>query len=280
MNIAIYRMYYGEDFIEKSINSIIDDIDMVFVMYSDIPWGGFDSVMYKGKKINIPCPIDRSVHIVKDMELKYQKENRPQKIFSFCMNLPKPDNQFTILFNFIKGFLSDKEINVVMLMEPDMVWPEGKLKPLLNTLEKSLFSPLCTYQIEFWKSEKYIIPLRERPGAIFYSVSGGRNMPNTCKNGSFPGMLFIDEFIYNYGFCLSIRGMFYKHILAIGNSPLIGDSIPNEDWFEKKWVSWDYKRNNLNLEISKNYAHLIPHAIKYDYKENYITGRCLHIDRS
>ena len=38
MNIAIYRIHYGLDFIGKSIKSIIDDIDLIFIFYSNNPW--------------------------------------------------------------------------------------------------------------------------------------------------------------------------------------------------------------------------------------------------
>jgi hypothetical protein len=272
-------MYYGEDFIEKSVMSIINDIDKIFIMYTDRPWSGIEKVTYKGEIMSIPCPVDKAVHIAKNLEAQF-----PGKVYAFYHYHPVPDNQFTVLFDSLKLRGLTGCCNVVMLMEPDMVWPEGKLKPLLNTLQNIEFPPLCTYQIEFWKSDGYMIPVRERPGAIFHGVLSEQEMPETEKNGSTPNMKFIDEIIYNYGFCMSQVNMFWKHLICMNVAKNIHDSIVDESWYEEKWLKWDFMTNNSNLEPSKNYSTYIPYALLYDRtnKEiDYLQGkRYIHIDRS
>ncbi len=57
--------------------------------------------------------------------------------------------------------------------------------------------------------------------------------------------------------------MYWKHLTALGYCQKIGDSVPNEDWFDKVWRDWDAKTNNTNLEMSKGYEHLIPGAVPY-----------------
>jgi hypothetical protein len=61
--------------------------------------------------------------------------------------------------------------------------------------------------------------------------------------------------------------MYWKHMTAIGFSQKIGDDLPNEDWYEDKWLNWNFETNNQNLEISKGHEHLIPRALKYDRNE-------------
>jgi hypothetical protein len=274
MNIALYRMYYGEDFIEKSVMSIIDDIDKIFIMFTDRPWNGANRVIYKGNTISIPCPIDNGVNIAKDLEMRF-----PDKVKVIYHYHPVPDNQFTIMYENLKLRKLVDTAKVVMLMEPDMVWPEGKLGPILNYLSEREFTPMCTYQIEFWKSDKYMIPVRNRPGAIFHNVSGGKPLPITEKNGSTPFVIYMDEFIHNYGFCMKPYNMFWKLLIGLSVSKSIGDSIPNEDWYEKKWLTWNFQTNNKDLEISKGYEHFIPYALKHDPVYYNFPGKYIHFPR-
>jgi len=68
---AIYRILYGEDFIEDSIMSIMDFVDKIFVFWDDVPWGGVKSAKYKGKVVPIPIVIDHVVDRVKLLSSKY-----------------------------------------------------------------------------------------------------------------------------------------------------------------------------------------------------------------
>ena len=55
---AIYRIHYGTDFITESIKSIINDVDKVFIFYSEKPWVITDYINYK-KKIYHSLKIQR-----------------------------------------------------------------------------------------------------------------------------------------------------------------------------------------------------------------------------
>jgi hypothetical protein len=54
----VYRILYGEDFIEDSIISLINYVDKVFVFWDDVPWGDVKQATYKGKTVQIPKKID------------------------------------------------------------------------------------------------------------------------------------------------------------------------------------------------------------------------------
>lgn len=55
---ALYRVLYGEDFIQDSILSIIDHVDKIFVFWDDRPWGDVKEAKYKGNIVKIPSKID------------------------------------------------------------------------------------------------------------------------------------------------------------------------------------------------------------------------------
>lgn len=264
MNIAIYRMYYGEDFIERSVRSIINDFDRIFIMYTDRPWGEFWTVTYKGKIYDIPCPIDKAVHIAKDLEREF-----PGKVYALYHHNMGPDNQFTEIYNYLLRRKLVEKCHVVMLMEHDMIWPEGKLAPLLKIIGETRANCLATYMIEFWKNEKYMIPIRKRVGAKFYNLEKFKEFPFTGKDGVplYLPWAFIPHYVYNYGFCMSERNMFWKHLICLEASKHIADSKPAEDWYESKWLTWDYEKNNKDLEISERYRSDIPYAFPFDYNK-------------
>ena len=54
MNWAIYRIHYGLDYLKQSIDSVIDTVDKVFVIYSLDPWVVKDTVNYLGTTIPMP----------------------------------------------------------------------------------------------------------------------------------------------------------------------------------------------------------------------------------
>ena len=55
--------------------------------------------------------------------------------------------------------------------------------------------------------------------------------------------------------------------LPLTFSKKIGDSIPDENWYEDKWLNWN--ESVENLEISKGSQHLIKRAFKYKIPYKY-----------
>ena len=106
---ALYRIHYGLDFLEKSINSIIDDVDMIFIYWSKQPW-------YKGCK-DLP-PMNENV---KEYCKRWNgKVNVIEREFDL------PSGQYTQMYaDMITGHTIPKK---VLMMEPDMVWDKEQLK--------------------------------------------------------------------------------------------------------------------------------------------------------
>ena len=145
MKWAIYRIHYGLDFIENSINSIINDIDKIFIFYSKNPWIKKDTITYKNKIIPFPDnPENVSLFLVN----KY-KNNKKIIIKEYECNTPL--NQFGKLFN-LAYKLESKKPKYVIFMEPDMIFGKNQIKILKFELNiRFWLKNITTRQIEIWK---------------------------------------------------------------------------------------------------------------------------------
>ena len=237
---ALYRIHYGLDFLEKSINSIIDDVDMIFIYWSKQPW-------YKDCK-NLP-PMNENV---KEYCKRWNgKVNVIEREFDL------PSGQYTQMYSdMITGHTIPKK---VLMMEPDMVWDKEQLKKALQLTD----AEVSFKQIEFWKNEEwYIKRTRERPGPTLYNQAPGLTGKGTATNTH---LINNNIYCYNYGFCLSKEVMKYKFEVAIQSSKHYKDSIPSKDWYEKKWLNWTPETEDL--EISEAHKHYIKKALPYGTKD-------------
>ena len=251
----IYRCLYGEDFIQQSILSVKDYADKILVFWTDTPFGNISEVIYKGITQPIPKPIDRILDRINELELP--------NLMTYYAHFPDPMNQVTVLINDYVLPNYEKP-DLIIFLEPDMVWRKDQLELALKFIPDQIS---YVKQVELWKTPQFRIPERaKRPGAIFYNMKNLSQVPPTGRDGC-PAPVSrvpaIPTLIHNFGFCVSERNMLWKHMLALGFAKLIGDRVPNEDWYEKKWLSWDFETNNKNLEISRGREHWIPCAVPY-----------------
>ena len=233
MRYAIYRIHYGLDFLGKSIESVIDEVDKVFVFWSKQPW-------YK-KCENLP-PLNENVL---DFCKKYNKVTVIEKEFDL------PDNQFKLMYDEVVSRYPKPE--QTLMMEPDMIWDKEELKKVWKLKDNEI----SFNQIEFWKNEEWYIK-RDRPGPTLWNV-----VPHGTGKGCWSNRHNAHSTIkcFNYGFCLSPEVMKYKHEVAIQSSKYYKDSQPAEDWYETKWLNWTPE--TTNLEISKAHRHYIKRAYPY-----------------
>ena len=263
MNIAIYRIHYGIDFISKSISSIIDDIDLIFIFYSNNPWIVQKKMIYKNQEIDFP---NNPENVKKYLHDNF-KDNPKIKIINFECQTPL--NQFGIMYEIALGYIGKKP-EKVLFIEPDMVFPKKGLKTLINELNfKFWLDYISTKEIELWKlydySKNYCyrVPYRKRSGggAMLWRTK------NKIKTGFSPKdhqkkihfSWFVE--ILNLGFCVNDKTMLYKFLIGLVYTKKIGDSIMNENWYDEKWKFWNI--GTKNLEQSKGAEHRIPKIINY-----------------
>ena len=68
--------------------------------------------------------------------------------------------------------------------------------------------------------------------------------------------------VHNFGFAVSEKAMYWKHLLSIAMAQKFGGIVPFENWYEDKWLKWDYETNNENLDISEQ--NKISSAVPYN----------------
>ena len=259
---ALYRILYGEDYIQESLLSVLPHVDHVFIYWADRPWGGPTSATYKGERVEIPwekgCMFDGWAERVRP--LGHEK-------ISLCGYYQKtPLHQFSNMIDRIKYI--HPEICTVICMEPDFVFSEGGLETALSCYEEvpSTGQFFSVPQTEVWKNPCWRIPQRHRPGAWIVDTRGMSLCPRTGfsaqpLNETIKALALPEQTMFNMGFAASSKTMWMKHLTAIAFSSTIGDSRPNESWFSDVWSSW--APGMQNLEISLHHEHSIREAERF-----------------
>ena len=253
--VAIYRVLYGEDYIKQSITSILPHVDHVYVVKTEKPWGGTTGVTYKGEWIDWPDKFD-------DTRSKVLALNS-DKVTIIDDHWPTPLNQITHIVNDL--IIPRCDPSTVVFIEPDHVFTADQAELAFSEYKSLPAHITCagTKQVELWKTTEWRVPERyNRNSVIFYRINSD-SIGNTGFDGSRDNMHRLTAVVHNFGFCISERVMRWKHLTAIAFSAIIGDSRPNVDWFENKWLNWHPTTNNTNLEISQGFEWTIPHAEPY-----------------
>lgn len=252
--VAVYRVLYGEDFIQESIRSILPHVDRVFVVKAEQPWGNTRGVVYKGVWVPWPAEFDKT-------RAKLREMNEP-KVKVIDDYWPTPKGQLTHIVNDL--ILPRCRPATVVFIEPDHVFTEEEARKTFESWASYSGEQATTRQVELWKTPEFCIPERpNRTSVVFHRILG-RPMGPTGFNGASEGIYRLPGRVHNLGFCISPSVMYWKHLTALAFSKIVGDSPPNEAWYEEKWLAWDLRKNNSNLEISLGYEWAIPFAQPYE----------------
>ena len=258
---VIYRCLYGEDFIDSSIRSILPYADKVFVFWTDKAWADVTSAMYKGKRVDFPP--DGKFDQIRE-KLEALEAEFPGRVILKYDHVYNNRNQFTHLVNdlILPHWSMPRRI---MMMEVDYVWRQDQIEQALAEFDAMKVQHATSSQVELWKSFDHHVVRTDpnRKAAMIWDTSNLVQMPPTNRHFDAAGMAKLSAFVHNLGFCASAQVIYWKHLTALGYCQKIGDSAPNESWFDDVWRTWDYETNNSNLEMSKGYEHLLPRAEPY-----------------
>ena len=162
MNIAIYRIHYGLDFLDASIKSIWNHVDKIYVFYSTQPWVVKPTVNYLGEEINmIPVPEDVLAH----MEKNYKFDLKVRYVNRECST---PLMQFRHLYDKAIALEGSKP-DTALFMEPDMIFMKKQIEYLYRTLCSISLPSLSSTQVEIWRLHEkkvYRIPYRCKAHAV------------------------------------------------------------------------------------------------------------------
>lgn len=259
---AIYRVLYGEDFIQESIMSIQKYVDKIFIFWTAKPFGSVKKVNYKGQEILLPKKFDNVLEKIKSLYLSH--------VIMINAHYDHNMNQFTDIVN--KRILPYYEMpDTIIIIESDMVFRDDQAQKSIQEFESCEKDHASTRMIEFWKTPYYRCPGNIRAGhmgVMFWDIRKLGKMPRTRRHANINGTPHrLNAFVHNFGLCFSEKNMYWKHLASLAYSQFLGDSLPNEMWYENIWLNWDYEKYNKNLEISQGYSHLIPFAEPYNVRE-------------
>jgi len=254
---AIYRCYYGEDFIQESIRSINDYVDKIFVFVDNSPLGSTSECTYKGEIIKFPGTFDNVLKKIKEMN-----NSKIELIFNHRY---VADNQVT---HFVNDIILPKhqKPSIILSLEVDHVFHSKQIKKAIDEFLENDYVFATTNQIEIWKGLKHRLPDRPtRVGAVFCNLSKLNKMPETLKHGGILVMPKLSAYVHNFSFAVSDKVMYWKHLLSIALALKAGDAVPHENWYEERWLKWDYASNNENLGVSDQLK--IERVIPYDVND-------------
>ena len=168
---AIYRIHYGIDFLEPSVNSIMSEVDKIFIFYSKNPWVKAKYVNYKNQNLDFPKNPEDVENFLNN------KFGNNKKIIIKNYECNTPSNQFGDLFKIACSILTSKP-KYTLFMEPDMVFGNKQLRLLKIELDlKFWIKCIIAKQIEIWKFDKitkeintYRIPFRKRIGPVLWKI--------------------------------------------------------------------------------------------------------------
>ncbi len=261
---AIYRIHYGLDYLKQSIESIIDDVDHVFVVYSKEPWSKKKKVTYLGEEFDMP---ELHENVEAFMQLNFGNN---LKVHWTNTETTTPLHQFSDYYRMCLQKYSEITVpQYVLLMEPDMIFRKTDVNHFFSEYIYSDISILpCVgfTQIELWKNHNWRIPQRDRIGPMLWKADNLFHAMTHFGTYTNDQKYTFDEFQnYNFGFCMNARTMLYKHLTAINFSTEIGDSIPSHEWYRDKWLQWTPE--TTDLEIASKWKHLIKRAEPYEMPE-------------
>ena len=245
MRVAIYRIHYGLDYLQQSIESITDCVDAVYVFYSSRPWCKDTTLTYRGQQMDLP-ELPENIY-------QFAGQKLTNKVTIIPMEFDTADNQYYLMYKHVCEHY-EKPTKTLML-EMDYVFAPGDCARLFEHTDPVV----STKQIEMWRSLYWRVPQRDRLGVTLWNTDVTPTQKDTYD---------IDKTVrsdiqnYNFGFCMSPEVMYYKHLVAIMGSAKLGDSIPNESWYEDKWRNWTPETENL--EISLQHAHTIKRAEPFE----------------
>jgi hypothetical protein len=254
---AIYRCLYGADFVTQSIESVLPFVDEVAVVWGRTPWAGVSESIYKGKRYKFPERFDDLPERVKAMD--------DPRVHLIEHHSPSPRNQWTELTEQIVVPKLGKP-DILMFMHVGMVWRQQELAEALAEFIQGPDRFANTWMVELWRGFNWRIPRRHRVGAGFWNRRRTGHMPPTELDFNPMGtplahLPMLGE-VHNFRYAQNPNLMFWRHLAITEYVKKVGDSKPNPDHFEDKWLNWTPETRDI--EMSLNYKHTVPCAIPYD----------------
>ena len=256
--IAVYpSVLYGEDYIVESIESVLPYVDRVFVVMMTRPWGETAGVVYQN--LWVAWPGNRHGYKFDETRERVIAMNEPRVQILEAYKFD-PWNRWGFGVNDIvrerEGVVADE----VVILDPDCVFsPDEAQKTFAEWEARKEILWAQPQQVETWRTLNWEVT---RPRCMVSLHRGDLSLLSTKDAKRRPLMHALKGTVHNLGFSVSEAAMRWKHLVSLAFSPVIGESLPNESWYEEKWLNW--KPEVRDLEVSVGCEAAIPCARLYD----------------
>jgi len=237
---------------------VLPVVDKVIVVWGERPFAGVKAWMHKGKVYNFPEKFDNLVEVV---------ESYPDdRVHLFKHHIDNPRNQWTRIVN---------EIVIPEFGKPDIaimghvthVWEEDAIRAALEEFKTSRYRCANTWQVETWRGLDTRIPERFRAGAGFWNLRDVGEMPPTWLDFNPSGtplsrLPMLCGKVHNLRYSQNPNIMFWRHLVVQAYVSKLGDSRPDPNHFDDKWLTWTPATRNI--EMAAAHAHTVPEAVPYD----------------
>jgi hypothetical protein len=258
MKIAAHILAYNVDkFIEPVLKNLENNVDKVYIAYSEYPWNynPINKLLYKNETNleylnSLINKFDCDIEIITG-NWDYEEEQRNE-----CLNKAREENfDWLIIQDADEFYTQEGWIEIRKVLENDKFYDHFK-----------------TTWFNFWKSSKFVIQYED--GSIKGSNAGfavrcssnlyfirARNCSYTEKSKT------IDIPCYHYGYVLSDNEMLMKINLWAHTNEFFTN---RQEWYELKYKNWNLKSKYLNTKnpISFNKA-IVFNEVQPEFAEQF-----------
>ena len=95
-------------------------------------------------------------------------------------------------------------------------------------------------------------------------------MPDTAldfnpKQIPLPFVHMLQARVHNLRYSQNPNIMFWRHLVISAYAGVVGDSRPNPDHFDDKWLNWTPETRDIEMSLA--HKHTVPQAVPYDTQE-------------
>ena len=215
---ALYIVHYGMQYLKWSIRSVQDQVDGVFVFYTNTP--------SHGHQTNVQCPETRQMIIdsIQGMNVNWHD----------C----GPFSHEGAHRDFAEKAMADMGYDHLLIVDADEIWDPFLLEKFIAFGVKSPARHVCVGMRHFWRSLKWVcdddcepnrmVNVKHTNGDSYYPLDGGK--------------------VFHMGYAQSVKLTAYK-ISIHGH---LGEW--RNDWWQEKFLRWrsgsditDVHPTNLNF---------------------------------
>lgn len=227
---ALYKTFDGEEWIEKSLESIYKHVDGIVMVHSELAWDG-------KTKVNRVSPVVREWA---------EKNDTEKKIHEFHTGVNNQEAQYKIGFDYIRvTFLYDW----IMLIDSDEIWDDENWKKAKRHLMYNPHRAMHCKMHTYIKKPYFRIHPPERARPTVFINRTVREMSGVRWHKIKPKFYMDDVFFHHYTLVRKNEEDIRRKIITSNQQD--GANAVDVDWWMRE--VWDRMPDVNDFHISKGY---------------------------